>query len=139
LSFRLKSGGPGDTLDTSGIRGTTVTPATAPPFVAFRQEACMTQAAHHGPLSFLNTDGRSHPVENAFALVTLLLGAIAALTAISPGLHVVSSWVGLVGIATGGWGQMISATTAERFVLVIGLGAAAVGFYLGVAHGGLYG
>ncbi len=99
----------------------------------------MTQAAHHGPLSFLNTDGRSHPVENAFTLATLLLGAVAGLTAISPDLHVISCWTGLAGIATGGWGQMISATTAERFVLVIGLGAAAVGFYLGMAHGGLFG
>jgi hypothetical protein len=99
----------------------------------------MTQAAHHGPLSFLNTDGRSHPVENAVALATLVLGAVAALTAISPDLHLVSSWAGLLGIAAGGWGQLISATTAERFVLIIGLGASGVGFYLGMAEGGLFG
>jgi hypothetical protein len=99
----------------------------------------MTQTAHHGPLSFLNTDGRSHPVANGVAAATLLLGAVAALTAIVPDLHLISSWAGLAGIATGGWGQLISATTAERFLLIIGLGAAAVGFYLGMAHGGLFG
>jgi hypothetical protein len=102
----------------------------------------MTQAAHHGPLSFLNhlnTDGRDHPLENAFAVVTLVLGAVAALTAISPGLHLISCWVGLTGIAVGGWGQLISATTAERFLLIIGMGASGVGFYLGMAHGGPFG
>jgi hypothetical protein len=99
----------------------------------------MAQAAHHDPLSFLNTDGRSHPVENRVAAATLLLGAVAALTAIVPDLHLISAWAGLAGIATGGWGQLISATTAERFLLIIGLGAAGVGFYLGMAHGGLFG
>ncbi|MGK5533126.1 hypothetical protein [Streptomyces sp. URMC 129] len=103
----------------------------------------MAHTAHHGPRArvgaWLNTDGRPHPVENRFATVTLLLGAVAAITAIFPGLHLVSSWTGLAGIATGGWAQLISATTAQRFVAVIGLGAAAVGFYLGTANGGLFG
>ncbi|NLU69547.1 hypothetical protein [Streptomyces sp. HNM0574] len=103
----------------------------------------MAQAVRHGHgrslFSLLNTDGKAHPVENAFAAVTILLGAIAAISAIWPAAHHLSSWTGLVGIGTGLWGQFISATTAERFVLIIGLGASAVGFYLGVAHGGLYG
>lgn len=87
----------------------------------------------------LNTDGRPHPRENRAAMVTLLLGAVAALSAFFPGLHLVSSWVGLAGIAAGARGQLISATTAERFLVVIGMGASAVGFYLGMAHGGLFG
>lgn len=101
----------------------------------------MAQAArpHHGLLSFLDTDGKSHPVENAFAVTTLVIGAIAFITAHFTQLHLVSSWTGLVGMATGAWGQLISATTGERFVLIIGLGASAVGFYLGMAHGGLFG
>ena len=37
----------------------------------------------------------------------------------------------------GAVGQFISATTGERFALIIGLGGAAFGFYLGMAHGGL--
>ncbi|MBU3870635.1 hypothetical protein KN815_43320 [Streptomyces sp. 4503] len=101
----------------------------------------MAQAArpHHGLLSFLDTDGKSHPVENAFAVTTLVIGAIAFVTAHFAQLHLVSSWTGLVGMITGAWGQLISATTGERFVLIIGLGAAGVGFYLGMAHGGLFG
>ena len=89
--------------------------------------------------SLLNSDGGPHPVEDRFAAVTAVLGLVAFVTSFFPGLHLISSWAGLLGIVTGGWGQMISATTAERFVLVIGLGAAAVGFFLGMAHGGLFG
>ncbi|GEB50765.1 MULTISPECIES: hypothetical protein [Streptomyces] len=88
------------------------------------------------PFTYLNTDGRPHPVENSLATVTLVLGAVAALTAIWHGLHLISSYTGVVGVLTGAWAQMISATTGERFVAVIGMGAAAIGFYLGVAHGG---
>ncbi|MEU9110685.1 hypothetical protein AB0D04_02500 [Streptomyces sp. NPDC048483] len=90
-------------------------------------------------ISLLNSDGQAHPVENTLAVVTVVLGAIAAFATLSPSLHLLSSWVGLVGIGTGLWGQFISSTTGERFLLIIGLGAAAFGFYLGLAHGGLFG
>ncbi|GAA4659206.1 MULTISPECIES: hypothetical protein [Streptomyces] len=101
----------------------------------------MAQAARsqHGLLSFLDTDGKPHPVENTFAAATIVLGVVAFVTAMFHDLHLISSWTGLVGIVTGAWGQFISATTAERFVLIIGLGAAAMGFFLGMAHGGLFG
>ncbi|MDQ3403653.1 MAG: hypothetical protein M3548_09695 [Actinomycetota bacterium] len=92
---------------------------------------------HHG--FTLNTDGRAHPVENALAAVTVVLGALAFITAMFHDLHLISSWAGLAGILTGAYGQFISVTTSERFLLVVGLGAAAVGFFLGMAHGGLFG
>jgi hypothetical protein len=90
-------------------------------------------------IPLLDTDGKPHPAEDAFALLTFLLGAVAAITSFWPGLHLVSSWTGLLGILTGARGQFVSVTTAERFVLVIGLGAAALGFFLGMARGGLFG
>lgn len=106
----------------------------------------MAQAARnsHGLAARLNTDGKAHPVENSFVAATVLLGAVAFVTAVITerewaNLHLIASWTGLVGIVVGGWGQFISATTAERFLLVIGLGAASVGFFLGVAYGGLVG
>ncbi|GAB2770757.1 hypothetical protein ACWGJ2_03605 [Streptomyces sp. NPDC054796] len=100
----------------------------------------MAQAVRRNPLSaLLNSDGKAHPVENTFAAATLVLGLVAFVTAMWHGLNVISAWTGLAGIITGAWGQFISATTSERFVLIIGLGAAAVGFYLGMAHGGLFG
>jgi hypothetical protein len=90
-------------------------------------------------LRFLDTDGKPHPREDALAAVTLLLGAVASITSFWPDLYLLSSWTGLVGILTGARGQFVSVTTAERFVLVIGLGAAALGFFLGMARGGLFG
>ncbi|MCQ8190531.1 hypothetical protein [Streptomyces rugosispiralis] len=101
----------------------------------------MAQAArsHHSLLTFLDTDGKSHPVENTVAVVTVVIGVIAFVTAHFPHLHLVSSWVGLIGMISGAWGQLRSVTTGERFLLIIGLGAAGVGFYLGMAHGGLFG
>lgn len=106
----------------------------------------MAQAARprHNLLSLLNTDGKTHPVENGFVAATTVLGAVALVAAIvtergGADLHLLASWAGLAGVVTGGWGQFISATTGERFVLIIALGAAAVGFFLGMAYGGLFG
>jgi uncharacterized membrane protein (DUF2068 family) len=102
-----------------------------------QQHTAQTQApgnrAHR--LTF-NTDGKRHPLENSLLAVTLVLGVIAVVTAAFSQLHVTSSAVGLAGILTGAWGQYISVTTAERYALIIGLGMSALGFYLGMAHGG---
>lgn len=89
--------------------------------------------------SLFATDGKAHPLQDALLGVTLILGAIAFVSAMFHNLHLLSSWAGLVGIATGAWGQFISETTRERFGLILGLGASAVGFFLGMAHGGLFG
>ncbi|MEG8276268.1 hypothetical protein [Streptomyces sp. AHA2] len=88
----------------------------------------------------LATDGKPHPLQDALLAVTLVLGLTAFLTAIvEDDLHVLSSWAGLLGILTGAYGQWISETTRERFGLILGLGASGVGFFLGMAHGGLIG
>ncbi|MFI2370192.1 hypothetical protein [Streptomyces sp. NPDC018833] len=91
------------------------------------------------PASLLATDGKPHPLQDTLMAVALALGAIAFVSAMFHHLHLLSSWTGLLGIVTGGYGQFISATTRERFLLIIGLGASAVGFFLGMAHGGLFG
>ncbi|MEU9604085.1 hypothetical protein [Streptomyces sp. NPDC048057] len=85
------------------------------------------------------TDGKPHPLQDTLAGVTLVLGVIAFVTSMFSGLHLLSSWTGLVGILTGAYGQFISETTRERFVLILGLGASSAGFFLGMAHGGLFG
>jgi hypothetical protein len=90
----------------------------------------------HLPRVTLNTDGRRHPVENALTALTVFLGVVALLCAFSPSLHSIGSFVGLAGILVGLYTQLISATTAERMVLVTFLGASAVGFALNMAHGG---
>jgi hypothetical protein len=100
--------------------------------MAQQQHATRT---HH--LTF-NTDGRPHPLENTFVAVTVVLGLIAVITAGFNSLHAVSAATGLAGILTGAWGQYISVTTAERFALIIGLGMAALGCFIGMAHGGFW-
>ncbi|WP_031071892.1 hypothetical protein [Streptomyces sp. NRRL S-118] len=100
----------------------------------------MAQAFHRHPTSSLfATDGKPHPLQDTLMAVTLVLGVLAFITAQFPSLHLLSSWSGLVGILTGAYGQFISETTRERTLLIIGLGASAVGFFLGMAHGGLFG
>ncbi|WP_055493970.1 hypothetical protein [Streptomyces sp. TP-A0356] len=89
--------------------------------------------------SLFATDGKAHPVQDTFLAVTLVLGVTAFVTAMFHNLHLISSWTGLVGIFTGAYGQYISVTTRERFGLILGLGASAIGFFLGMAHGGLFG
>lgn len=89
--------------------------------------------------SLFATDNKAHPVQDTLMAVTLVLGVLAFVTAMFHHLHLLSSWAGLVGILTGAYGQYISVTTRERFVLIVGLGASAIGFFLGMAHGGLFG
>ncbi|GAA4795773.1 hypothetical protein [Streptomyces ziwulingensis] len=87
----------------------------------------------------LATDGKARPLQETLIWVTAVLGVTAFITAMFHHLHLLSSWAGLVGIATGAYGQWISVTTRARFALVMGLGASALGFFLGMAHGGLFG
>ncbi|MGW2370837.1 MULTISPECIES: hypothetical protein [Kitasatospora] len=97
----------------------------------------MAQSVHRMPALTLNTDGHPHPRENTLVALTAVLGAIAFTTSFFYNLHVLTSWTGLAGIVTGLWGMFVSVTTAERFVLMITLGASAIGFYLGIARGGM--
>ena len=85
------------------------------------------------------TDGKPHPIQDTLLVVTLVLGITSFITAQFDVLHLLSSWTGLVGILAGAYGQWISETTRERFGLIVGLGASGVGFFLGMAHGGLFG
>ncbi|MFI8101546.1 hypothetical protein [Streptomyces sp. NPDC086023] len=90
-------------------------------------------------ISLLATDGKPHPLQDTLLAITLVLGAVAVITAFFDNLHLLTSWAGLIGIVTGAYGQFISETTRERFGMVLGLGASALGFGIGMAHGGLFG
>ena len=90
----------------------------------------------HLPHLTLNTDGRRHPLANTMTSLTVILGAIAILCAFDPDLHVIGSWVGMAGTVIGFYAQLISETTAERFINVIFIGAAFAGWGFGMAHGG---
>jgi hypothetical protein len=107
----------------------------------------MARTVSPGPVSsghvhrhhfILNTDGQSHPLENAGSALTAILGLAAAICAFFPSMHLLGSWAGLAGLGTGLWAQMISATTAERFVNISGVVLSGIGLLFGLAHGGLY-
>ncbi|MFF2504354.1 hypothetical protein ACFVTY_13400 [Streptomyces sp. NPDC058067] len=89
--------------------------------------------------SLFATDGKPHPLQDTLLAVTVTLGALSVISSIFSNLHLLSSWAGLVGVLTGLYGQFISVTTRERFGLILGLGASAVGLFIGMAHGGLFG
>jgi hypothetical protein len=92
----------------------------------------------------LNSDGRPHPLLNAAAFFTLIVGlfsfAIGLFIRTGPGdIHtwaVVASVTGLASMLVGLFSQMMSATREERVILVIGIIAGFVGIALGLAHGG---
>ncbi|WP_084955395.1 hypothetical protein [Thermoactinospora rubra] len=84
----------------------------------------------------LNSDGRSHPLENTLAICTFVLGLVAFAATFFPGGHVVASWAGTLGFGVGLYSQYISATTAQRSLNVVGLVASFVGVALGIARGG---
>ncbi|TWV32501.1 hypothetical protein FRZ03_32910 [Streptomyces misionensis] len=89
--------------------------------------------------SLFASDGKTHPLPDTLMAVTLVLGLLSFITAFFPGLHLLTSWAGLVGILTGAYGQWVSVTTRERFGLVLGLGAAGIGLLIGMSNGGLFG
>ncbi|MEV7288174.1 hypothetical protein AB0O01_27020 [Streptomyces sp. NPDC093252] len=89
--------------------------------------------------SLFATDDKPHPLQDTLLAVTLTLGILSFVTAQFHSLHLISSWAGLIGILTGAYGQWVSVTTRERFGLILGLGFSGVGFFLGMAHGGLFG
>ena len=84
----------------------------------------------------MDSDGQAHPRENRLVLITVVLGIVALACAFVESLHIVASVAGLLGMIVGLWAQMVSATTAQRWIIVIALGAATIGFAFGLANGG---
>jgi hypothetical protein len=80
----------------------------------------------------------THAQHHHLTFLVAVMGAVAAICAFFPDAHVLGSWVGLAGIVTGVIAQYRSETTAERWVIIIATGAAAVGLALNPANGGLY-
>ncbi|MFD0529225.1 hypothetical protein ACFQ1I_23635 [Kitasatospora arboriphila] len=58
----------------------------------------MAQTVRRFPALTLNTDGHTHPRENAFVAVAAIFGLLAFVSAFFDNLHIMSSWTGLVGI-----------------------------------------
>lgn len=93
-------------------------------------------SARPRPRLSLNGDGERHPVENSLAVFTLIAGLAAFAIGWFVKLHLPATVLGGVALLVGLYAQLISATRAERVIIVTGLVAAFVGTALGFAHGG---
>ena len=99
-------------------------------------EAAGTRTPPSMPRITLNSDGQRHPLENGLAIFTLVSGIVAFSLGWVVSLHLIATVVGFASLAVGLYAQLISATRAERMIIVTGLVAAFVGVALGIAHGG---
>ena len=84
--------------------------------------------------------GRSptRPREVLLAWLTLGFGVVSMICAFFAEAHVLGSWTGVTGLVLGTWAQMISATTAQRWIIVPGWVLSLVGTMMGIAQGGLW-
>ena len=100
----------------------------------------MPDAASASPRSHLtlNSDGQRHPLENSLAVFTLVTGLIVFAIGWVVELRALASVLGIVSMLVGLYAQMISATRAERMIIVTGLVAAFVGTALAFGHGGFW-
>jgi hypothetical protein len=97
------------------------------------------------PRVTLNSDGQPHPLINALAIFTLVVGLVSFVLGLvirnapsvdSLGMAILTAVTGLVSLVVGLWAQMVSATREERVIIVSGMIAGFVGLALGLAHGG---
>lgn len=82
------------------------------------------------------TRRQRHPWEDFLAVGTLAAGLIAFVTGAIRETHLVAVCVGILACLIGLYSQLVSATTAERWINVLGIGLAFVGVGLGLHHGG---
>jgi hypothetical protein len=89
------------------------------------------------------TDGRPHPVLNLASACTIVvglasfaLGMVLRYVTSTHALALAAAITGLAALLVGLYTQMLSATRAERILLVTGMIAGFVGLALGLAHGG---
>ncbi|MEV0400656.1 hypothetical protein [Actinoallomurus sp. NPDC050550] len=83
-----------------------------------------------------NLPRQEHPLENSLAITTLVAGFVAFVLGAVDDTHFIAVCVGIVAFFFGLYSQMVSATTAERWLNVLGIGMAFLGVGLGLSHGG---
>jgi hypothetical protein len=96
----------------------------------------MPQVARRPHITLLNNDGERHPKENSLAVVSFVLGVVAFGLGLVVAAHLPASIIGIVGFPIALYSQMVSATTGQRWLNVIGMIGSFIGFALAIAHGG---
>ena len=94
----------------------------------------------------LNTDGQTHPVENAMAIFVLLAGLVSFVLGLvvrnahtGPAVHIIATATGLLALLVGLYAQMVSSTRNQRVLIVAGIIAGFVGLAIGLSKGGFAG
>ena len=80
--------------------------------------------------------GDAHHLDASLAVVTFGLGVL-GIALVALGAPLAGGWCGVLGVASGLWGQLVSRTRPERFLDVVGVVAAAVAVMVGFARAGL--
>ena len=95
--------------------------------------------------NILNSDGRTHPIQNILTIFTLVVGLVSfALGMVVRNAHtgaaviIITTATGLVSCLVGLYVQMISATREQRVLIVTGIIAGFVGLALGLSRGGFF-
>lgn len=84
----------------------------------------------------LNTDGKRHPLLNLVTVFVCVGGIVAFALGLIVRTHLAATVLGMACFAVGLYAQFVSATRAERMLLVVGIIGGFVGAGLGIAHGG---
>jgi uncharacterized membrane protein YiaA len=96
----------------------------------------MPEAVKSRPRLTLNSDGESHPTENALSVFTLVGGLVVFAIGFVVSLHVIGTVLGLVVFLVGLYAQMVSNTREQRVLIMTGIIGSFVGLGLSIAHGG---
>ncbi|HET9974397.1 MAG TPA: hypothetical protein VFQ68_39625 [Streptosporangiaceae bacterium] len=93
--------------------------------------------------NILNSDGQPHPIQNALAIFTLVVGLVSfALGMVVRNAHtsatvvIITAATGLAACLVGLYVQMISATREQRILIVAGIIAGFVGLAIALGRGG---
>src|ERR671914_42874 len=96
----------------------------------------MPQVARRPRITMLNNDGERHPKENSLAVISFVLGVVAFGLGLVVAAHLPATLIGLVGFPIALYSQMVSVTTGQRWLNVIGMIGSFVGLGLAIGNGG---
>jgi hypothetical protein len=96
----------------------------------------MPEAVKSRPRLTLNSDGESHPMENALAVFTFVGGLVVFAIGFVVSLHLIGTVLGLAVFLVGLYAQMVSNTREQRVLIMTGIIGSFVGLGLSIAHGG---
>jgi hypothetical protein len=85
---------------------------------------------------FALSDGRRHPVIISAGAYALFAGVISLVLGLMNVAHFAGTFLGVTAFMIGLVAQMMSTTTGQRMLIIVGVVAAFPGFGLAIAHGG---